>query len=223
MADIEQLDEVLSVTVDENDVLASSDDEVSEEDAEVKTKRPYYTCPNHGKTGRPKKKYTQIKPTSHSGKRTTFQRLLFVDYYIETNDGPYSAEQAGFKPDKNGKYNSVASRLLRMEDVKDEILYRLSEIENAKTASATEILQYFTSVMRGEIKDQFGLDAPLAERTKAAQELAKRLIDLPNKCNNKETGGQVTIKLDWTRPAELESPDVKQISVGSNPICISTE
>ena len=31
--------------------------------------------------------------------------------------------------------------------------------------------------MRGNVKDQFQLDAPLAERTRAAQELAKRIID----------------------------------------------
>ena len=36
-------------------------------------------------------------------------------------------------------------------------------------------MEYLTSVMRGEAKDQFDLDASLSERTRAASELAKRL------------------------------------------------
>ena len=36
-------------------------------------------------------------------------------------------------------------------------------------------MEYLTSVMRGEKKDQFDLDASLSERTKAASELARRL------------------------------------------------
>lgn len=51
--------------------------------------------------------------------------------------------------------------------------------ESEKTiADAEEIMQYFTRVMRGEEKDQFGLEASLSERTKAAQELAKRKVDI---------------------------------------------
>ena len=44
--------------------------------------------------------------------------------------------------------------------------------------------------MRGEVKDQFGLDAPLAERTKAAVELAKRKVDV---AQNTDTGGIVIV------------------------------
>ena len=51
-------------------------------------------------------------------------------------------------------------------------------------------MRYFTSVMRGEVKDQFGLDAPLAERTKAAVELAKRKVDV---AQNTDTGGIVIV------------------------------
>jgi hypothetical protein len=42
-------------------------------------------------------------------------------------------------------------------------------------------MQYFTSVMRGEVKDQFGLDASLSERTRAAIELARRKVDMAGK------------------------------------------
>lgn len=46
--------------------------------------------------------------------------------------------------------------------------------EKRRIADADEVLDYLSGVMRGEIKDQFGLDASLQDRTKAAQELLKR-------------------------------------------------
>ena len=59
-------------------------------------------------------------------------------------------------------------------------------------------MEYFTRVMNGEEKDQFGLDAPLSERTRAAQELAKRTIDLDNRMQGK-ADNVIQIKLDWGR------------------------
>ena len=42
-------------------------------------------------------------------------------------------------------------------------------------ADSNEILKFYTAVMRGEVKDQFGLDSSLTDRLKAADSLAKRL------------------------------------------------
>ena len=64
-------------------------------------------------------------------------------------------------------------------------------------ATAQEVMEYFTKVMRGEIKDQFGLEAPLSERTKAAQELAKRTFDIENR--KTEPDQKVEINLNWKR------------------------
>lgn len=76
---------------------------------------------------------------------------------------------------------------------------RIMEMARQETvATAQEVMSYFTKVMRGEEKDQFGLDAPLSERTKAAQELAKRTIDIENR--NAGTPDQtIEIALDWSR------------------------
>lgn len=46
--------------------------------------------------------------------------------------------------------------------------------EERRIATADEVLQFLTDVMQGKVKDQFGLDASLQDRTKAAQELMKR-------------------------------------------------
>ena len=72
----------------------------------------------------------------------------------------------------------------------------------ASIANETEIMQYFTAVMRNEEKDQFGLDAPLSERTAAAKELAKRIIDVPSRNED----NSIQINLNWQRPS-LEVAD----------------
>ena len=65
-------------------------------------------------------------------------------------------------------------------------------------------MEYLTRVMRGEEKDQFDLEISIAERTKAAQELAKRIVDnntsadihvkivdnIPTTVNIKKSGGE---------------------------------
>lgn len=43
--------------------------------------------------------------------------------------------------------------------------------------SKTEVLEFLTSVMRGDIAEQFGLDPAITDRTKAAQLLMKRFND----------------------------------------------
>ena len=59
-------------------------------------------------------------------------------------------------------------------------------------------MQFFSAVMRGEVKDQFGLDATLSDRTRAAQEIAKRTVDIENRKAG-EPDQLVAIKLDWSR------------------------
>ena len=92
------------------------------------------------------------------------------------------------------------------EYISGEIAYRLKQLEEESIANAVEILQYFTSVMRGETKDQFGLEVPISERTRAAQELAKRKIDIPNRINGKEQS-QVVISLDWSGMEDTENAE----------------
>lgn len=41
-------------------------------------------------------------------------------------------------------------------------------------ADADEVLRFYSAVMRGEVKDQFGLDASLTDRLKAGDALMKR-------------------------------------------------
>lgn len=130
------------------------------------------------KKSKSNKRKTKEVYTTYTGHKLTPLEAKFIDNYIATGNGQQSVIEAGYKTRTPHIY---AYNLLKKDYIAEEINHRLEEIKSQKTADAVEILEYLTSVMRGEIRDQFGLEAPLSERTKAAQELAKRQIDIPNK------------------------------------------
>lgn len=101
--------------------------------------------------------------------RMTPKQKAFADYYIECGNATEAARKAGYKqPHVQGSQN------LEKLSVSTYIENRLKQIESDRIATADEVLRYLTSVMRGETKDQFGLDASLQDRNKAAEMLGKR-------------------------------------------------
>lgn len=101
--------------------------------------------------------------------KLTEKQKRFIDYYVETANATESAKRAGYSP-KTAK-NIGAENLTKLNYFIQE---RLQQLENNRIASQEEVLQYLTKVMRGEEKDQFGLDASLQDRTKCAELLGKR-------------------------------------------------
>ena len=104
-------------------------------------------------------------------KKLTPKQKAFADYYIETGNATEAAIRAGYNK-KTAR--QIGSMNLTKVDIKQYIDERLKSIEDARIAKGEEVLQYLTKVMRGEEKDQFGLDASLQDRTKAAELLGKR-------------------------------------------------
>lgn len=127
--------------------------------------------------------------------KLTIKERKFADKYLETGNASKAVLEAGY----NVKFPEVkGSQLIRKSNVM-EYIHEKQEEESSKTiASAKDVMEYLTKVMRGEIKDQFGLDAPLSERTKAATELAKRTVDIDNRLQGR-ADNVVEIKLDWSR------------------------
>ena len=101
--------------------------------------------------------------------KLTEKQKRFIDYYVETANATESAKRAGYSS-KTAK-NIGAENLTKLNYFIQE---RLEQLENNRIASQKEVLQYLTKVMRGEEKDQFGLDASLQDRTKCAELLGKR-------------------------------------------------
>lgn len=137
-------------------------------------------------------------PKANKEELTTKQQT-FCQLVVEGMSILQAYKTAGYgvgSSDESAQCN--ASRLLRSDKVKKEIA-RLQKLKEDKSiATAQEVMQYFTRVMRGEIKDQFGIEASLSERTKAGMELAKRTVDLDNRAKG-VADNKIEISLDWKR------------------------
>lgn len=134
---------------------------------------------------------------TNDGHKLTSKEAKFIDNYIATGNIRQSVIDAGYKQKAPGQYGS---ELLRKPRIMNEIDYRMREEHSNRIATGEQVMQFFTKVMNGEIKDQFGLDAPLGERIKAGQELAKRTVDIATKVAGVTQGqNEITIKLDFDR------------------------
>lgn len=107
-------------------------------------------------------------------KELTENQKKFCEYYLELGNATEAYKKAYSTVKKEGVAKANASRLLSNANVKTYIEQRQKEADNKRIADADEVLEYLTKVVRGEEKDQFGLEATLADRTKAAELLGKR-------------------------------------------------
>ena len=106
--------------------------------------------------------------------KMTEKQKAFCDYYLETGNATEAYKRAYPSCKKDGTARTNSSKLLTNANISQYIDKRLKEIESERIAKPEEVLQYLTSVLRGEEKDQFGIDATLQDRTKAAELLGKR-------------------------------------------------
>ena len=102
----------------------------------------------------------------------TPKQQAFADYYLELGNATEAAKRAGYS--EQTAY-SIGNENLKKPEISEYIEKRLKEINSKRIATIDEVMQFYTSILRGEEKDQFGLDASLTDRIKAGQELVKRL------------------------------------------------
>lgn len=119
---------------------------------------------------------------TYTGHKLTPQEASFIDAFMVHKNGSQAVIEAGYRSKRPEVY---ARALLDRDYIRGEIQHRLQQIEDKRIADATEILQFYTSVMRGQVLDQFGIEASLDTRIKAANELAKHKIELPMKLEQK--------------------------------------
>lgn len=100
------------------------------------------------------------------------RQARFVQEYMKTNNITQSAIKAGYSQRTAHVQGCNLLKNIKIVNYIDAINERL---ESEKIADIQEVMEYLTSVMRGEKKDQFDIDASLSDRTRAAGELAKRL------------------------------------------------
>lgn len=184
--------------------------EIMRTSKEVNDKYDIFSKPKINRYGTNAKPITETETyrthyVTHTQHRLDFREARFIDAYMVNYDGAEAVEKAGYKvKDKKAK----ARMLLKKDYIADEIAYRTELYASECIADRQEVLEYFTAVMRGEVKDQFDLDAPLSERTAAARELKKVLIDDVER-GKQVQAQQVVVNIDMNRTEDDEPIDVK--------------
>lgn len=99
------------------------------------------------------------------------RQKAFADYYIECGNATEAAVKAGYSK-KTARF--IGNENLTKPNISQYIKERMDALDKERIASADEVMQFYSDVIRGKIKDQFGLDASLNDRIKAADSLMKR-------------------------------------------------
>lgn len=129
----------------------------------------------------------------------------FVDYYLQSSNATDSARKAGYST-KNAM--QIGCELLRNPKIQAALNTRLEQLESDRLAETKEILEYLTSVMRGQTEDEVVVNVGVGkgfteaqkvkakvgakERLKAAEMLAKVKGLFINK-NELEINGSVPV------------------------------
>lgn len=103
--------------------------------------------------------------------KLTKKQKCFCEYYLQTGNAAEAARKAGYSA-KTARV--IGPENLSKPDVLEYIESRRAEMDKCLIADTDEVLKFYSSVMRGEVKDQFGLEASLSDRLKAGDSLMKR-------------------------------------------------
>ena len=114
-----------------------------------------------------------IKETAKGQQGLTEKQKRFCEYYIENPNATDAAIRAGYA---KGTAYSIGAENLRKPQIQQYIAEVMESLQKDRIASADEVLQYLTGVMRGEIKDQFDMDASIQDRNRAAELLGKSCL-----------------------------------------------
>ncbi|WEV40347.1 terminase small subunit [Lactobacillus sp. ESL0681] len=109
----------------------------------------------------------------------TVKQRKFCDEYIKTGNATEAAIKAGYS--KRTAY-SIGQENLKKVEIANYLEKRMKEISDSKVADQQEILEYLSSVMRGEQKEDVatakgvfkGVAVGAKDRIKAAELLGKR-------------------------------------------------
>lgn len=103
--------------------------------------------------------------------KLTPKQKKFAEYYIKCGNATEAAKKAGYS--EKSAY-AIGQENLKKPVISQYIAKRMEKQDKTLIADADEVLKFFTDTMRGNIKDQFGLDPALSDRIKAAELLGKR-------------------------------------------------
>ena len=115
--------------------------------------------------------------------KLTPKQKKFCEYYIQSGNATDAARKAGYS---KKTAEAIGLENLGKPVIKAYIAELVDDQDKKRVADAAEVLEFYSAVMRGEVKDQFGLDASLTDRLKAGDSLMKRYAAAGSKKNEGE-------------------------------------
>lgn len=118
--------------------------------------------------------------------KLTVKQKKFADEYIISGNATEAYKLAGYKATNDNVASANGIKLLENHKVKAYIAERMKELEDKAIAKQEEVLEYLTSVMRGEQQEETligqgqgeqsitNIDVSAKDRIKAAELLGKR-------------------------------------------------
>lgn len=103
--------------------------------------------------------------------KLTPKQKAFADEYLICGNATEAAKKAGYS-EKTAAV--IGNENLKKPNVIEYIAERQKQIDDSRIADAKEVMQFYSAVLRGEVKDQFDMDAALSDRLAAGRELMKR-------------------------------------------------
>ena len=118
--------------------------------------------------------------------KLTEKQKRFADYYIETGNITEAATRAG--------YSKKTARVIGQENllkpaIKGYIDEKLEAMQDERTASAKEVLEFLTKSMRGEIKEEVVVVEGTGDGTSEAR-MIKKQIGLRDRIKSAELLGK---------------------------------
>lgn len=103
--------------------------------------------------------------------KLTPKQKAFADEYLICGNATEAAKKAGYK--EKAAY-AMGAENLKKPQISAYIAERQKQIEDSRIADVKEVMKFYSAVLRGEVKDQFDMDAAISDRLAAGRELMKR-------------------------------------------------
>lgn len=136
----------------------------------------------------------------------TPRQEAFCLAYAKSGNATQAYKDAGYKPKSDNVANAAGNRLLANVSVQARIKDLSAQTAKPKIADATEIQEFLSSILRGELKDTYVLQSgvtlekpvTMTVRAKAADQLAKMQGAYLERREVNMSGGVVFLREDVT-------------------------
>lgn len=103
--------------------------------------------------------------------KLTPKQKAFADEYLICGNATEAAKKAGYK--EKAAY-AMGAENLKKPQISAYIAERQKQIDDSRIADIKEVMEFYSAVLRGKVKDQFDMEAALSDRLAAGRELMKR-------------------------------------------------